>query len=136
MSASATPSAAALGLIEVHSWTASIAVLDRMEKAAHVRLLQIEINDLYGACIKVAGPVSDLAAALDAGRALAESMAASCVVDLISNPDARAQAAWMPPASSVPSSKRTLFISPATLTRSFSCPTQPPSPSDSSKPRV
>ncbi len=90
MSVSATPSAAALGLIEVHSWTASIVVLDRMEKAAHVRLLQIEINDLYGACIKVAGPVSDLAAALDAGRALAESMAASCVVDLISNPDARA----------------------------------------------
>ncbi len=74
-----------------------MAVLDRMEKAAHVRLLQIEINDLYGACIKVAGPVSDLAAALDSGRALAESMAASCVVDLISNPDTRAQAAWSAP---------------------------------------
>ena len=36
MSVSATPSAAALGLIEVHSWTASMVVLDRMEKAAHV----------------------------------------------------------------------------------------------------
>jgi microcompartment protein CcmL/EutN len=84
-------------LIEVHSWTASIAVLDCMEKAANIRLLQIEINDLYGACIKVAGPVSDLAAALDSGRAVAESMAASCVVDLISNPDARAQAAWSAP---------------------------------------
>ena len=80
LNVSAPPSAAALGLIEVHSWTASIAVLDCMEKAANIRLLQIEINDLYGACIKVAGPVSDLAAALDSGRAVAESMAASCVV--------------------------------------------------------
>ena len=45
-----------------------MAVLDRMEKTANIRLLQIEINDLYGACIKVSGPVSDLESAL-AGRA-------------------------------------------------------------------
>ncbi len=86
-----------LGLIEIHSWTASMAVVDRMEKAANVRLMQIEINDLDGACIKVAGPVSDLESALAAGRELAGSMGASCVVDLISHPDARAMAAWNAP---------------------------------------
>jgi len=86
-----------LGLIEVHSWTASMAVVDRMEKMADIRLLQIEINDLYGACIKVSGPVSDLESALQAGREMAESMGASCVIDLISQPTAKAQAAWNAP---------------------------------------
>jgi len=86
-----------LGLIEVHSWTASMAVVDRMEKTADLRLHQIEINDLYGACIKVSGPVADLESALQAGRELAQSMGASCIVDLISHPDARAQAAWNAP---------------------------------------
>jgi len=86
-----------LGLIEVHSWTASFAVVDRMEKTADLRLHQIEINDLYGACIKVSGPVAAVESALQAGREMAESMGASCVVDLISQPDPRAQAAWNAP---------------------------------------
>ncbi len=84
----------ALGLIEVHSWTASMAVLDRMEKAAGIDLLQIEINDLYGACIKVAGSPADVESALEAGKALAEAMQVRCVSQLINAPDRRARPAW------------------------------------------
>jgi carbon dioxide concentrating mechanism protein CcmO len=84
----------ALGLIEVHSWSGSMAVLDRMEKAAGVELLQVEINDLYGACIKVTGSPADLDAALAAGRAVAEAMKIGCVAQIINAPDERARPAY------------------------------------------
>ena len=35
----------ALGLIEVNGWSPAIVVLDAMEKAAWIRLLQAELND-------------------------------------------------------------------------------------------
>ncbi|MEP0844675.1 MAG: BMC domain-containing protein, partial [Phycisphaerae bacterium] len=77
---------AALGLIEVHSWTASLAVLDGVEKAAGVKLAQIEINDLYGTCLKLTGGLADVEAAVRAGREVAESLRASCVTDVIAAP--------------------------------------------------
>ena len=33
-----------------------MAGLDAMEKTAGVRIYQLELNDLYGVCIKIAGP--------------------------------------------------------------------------------
>ena len=88
----------ALGLIEVHSWSASMAVLDSMEKASGIDLLQIEINDLYGSCIKVAGEPADVASALQAGKAMAEVMRVHCVSQVINAPDQRARPAWDAPA--------------------------------------
>lgn len=92
----------ALGLIEVHSWSASMAVLDSMEKASGIDLLQIEINDLYGACIKVAGTPADVASALQAGKAMAEVMRVHCVSQVINAPDRRACPAWDAPAEFTP----------------------------------
>jgi microcompartment protein CcmL/EutN len=66
----------ALGLLEVKSWTATMAALDAAEKAGTIRVLQVEINDLYGACVKFTGSTSDVEAALAAGRAMAEAMQA------------------------------------------------------------
>jgi microcompartment protein CcmL/EutN len=76
----------ALGLLEVKSWTATMAALDAAEKAGTIRVLQVELNDLYGACAKFTGTTSDVEAALAAGRATAESMRADVVTDLIPAP--------------------------------------------------
>ena len=69
-------------------------VLDRLEKAARVHLLQVELNDLYGICMKVAGPVANVRTALDAGKALADSMQVECVTDVIPRPDRRSHPAY------------------------------------------
>jgi carbon dioxide concentrating mechanism protein CcmO len=81
----------------VTSWTVSMAVLDRMEKAAGIELMQIELNDLYGTCIKVAGTPADVRASISAGKILAESMHASCVSTVINAPDERARSAIQAP---------------------------------------
>ena len=87
----------ALGVLEVTSWTVSMAVLDRMDKAAGIKLLQIEINDFYGTCIKVAGTPADVRAAISAGKALAEAMHAACVSTVIDAPDERGRAGFLAP---------------------------------------
>ena len=74
-----SPIPGALGLLEVHSWSAAMAALDSATKAADVRVLQAEINDLLGVCIKLTGET----AALEAGRAMAETMRAACTVHII-----------------------------------------------------
>jgi len=76
-----------LGLIEVKSWTAAMAALDAAEKAAPVRLLQVELNDLCGACIKLTGSVAAVQSALDAAKAMAGSLRAECVTDAVNAPD-------------------------------------------------
>jgi microcompartment protein CcmL/EutN len=68
--------------------------LDAMTKAADVRLLQVELNDLYGACIKVTGATANVQAAVAAGRAVAEQMRVEVVTDVIMAPDASSRAAY------------------------------------------
>ena len=46
-------------------------VLDAMEKCARVRVLETELNDAPGVCIKLHGPVSDLESAARAAEAVA-----------------------------------------------------------------
>ena len=84
----------ALGLVEVAGWSSSMVVLDALEKAANVRLLQVEFNDLLGAMMKITGPLADLRAAIDAARATAGILHVHCVTDVIPNPEPRAVAAW------------------------------------------
>jgi len=84
----------ALGLIEVGGWSPSMVVLDALEKAANIRLLQVELNDLAGAMMKIAGPLGDVRSSIDAGVALAQSMHVHCVSDVIPNPDERARRSW------------------------------------------
>jgi microcompartment protein CcmL/EutN len=89
-----------------------MAVLDRMEKAAGVELLQIELNDFYGTCIKVTGKPADIRAALEAGKATAESMGVSCVADAIDAPDRRATAAFLAPKEYNPLIESNVIIFP------------------------
>lgn len=48
--------------------------LDAMEKAARIRLWQVELNDFLGTCIKIVGPIDSVTAAIDVGYRIAESM--------------------------------------------------------------
>jgi len=84
----------ALGLVEIKGWSPAMVALDAMTKAADVALLQVELNDLYGACIKITGATSNVQAAVAAGRAVAEQMHADVVSRVIMAPDAAARAAY------------------------------------------
>ena len=84
----------ALGLIEIKGWSPAIVALDAMTKSADVELLQVELNDLYGACIKVTGATANVAAAVAAGRAAADEMRVDCVTDVIMAPDRAARGAY------------------------------------------
>ncbi|MBI4890021.1 MAG: BMC domain-containing protein [Acidobacteria bacterium] len=84
----------ALGFIEVAGWSTSMVVLDALEKAANVRLLQVELNDLAGSMMKITGPLGDVKAALEAGRSMAAQLRVNCVTDVIPNPEERFRIAW------------------------------------------
>lgn len=87
----------ALGLAEVVGWSASMVVLDTLEKAANVRLLQVEFNDLAGAMIKIAGPLGAVLSSLDAGKAVADSMHVHSTVHVIPSPEPAARPSWDAP---------------------------------------
>lgn len=69
-------------------------VLDTLEKAANVRLLQVEFNDLAGASMKIAGPLAAVRASIDAGAALAATMKARSMSSVIANPEPNARPSW------------------------------------------
>ncbi len=76
----------ALGLIEVRTFSGSAVVSDIMAKAADVRLVNLELNDLYGGIIRVMGETSAVQAAIDAGQAAAERMKIAFVSEVIARP--------------------------------------------------
>ncbi|MCA9199490.1 MAG: BMC domain-containing protein, partial [Planctomycetales bacterium] len=39
------------GVLETTGWTPAIVALDAMEKAAEIRVWQIELNDFLGTCV-------------------------------------------------------------------------------------
>src|SRR5436190_4930777 len=64
--------------------------LDAMDKATGVRVLQIESNDFYGVVLKVTGPQAAIAAAIEAGKSIAEQMGGKPVGTVLNRPDERA----------------------------------------------
>ena len=69
-------------------------ILDAMEKAADVTILQAELNDQPGVCLKLLGGLGDVRAAADAARAMASQLEVRIVVDVIASPDPRSGAAY------------------------------------------
>lgn len=68
------PDLDALGVLETVGWTPAMVALDAMEKAAIIRVWQVELNDFLGTCIKITGSVDAVTAAVEAGMRAAESM--------------------------------------------------------------
>lgn len=64
----------AMALLETVGLTPAMVAVDAMLKSASVQVLQIELNDLYGVCVKLTGPTADVQTALAVGRRVAETM--------------------------------------------------------------
>ena len=69
-------------------------VLDAMEKTAHVRVLQTELNDSPGVCLKLYGPLANIQAAAEAAEAVARSMQTAAIVHVIPAPSDSARSAY------------------------------------------
>ena len=80
----------ALGLVEVAGLAPALVALDALDKAADVRLVQVELNDQLGALIKITGSASAVRAAVGAAAAAALRMRVAVVTDVINAPDPRA----------------------------------------------
>ena len=76
----------ALGLLETLGLTPAMVAIDTMLKAAAVRVLQVELNDFYGVCVKVTGPVADVQTAIQCGRRIAEQMQSRPVTTVLTQP--------------------------------------------------
>ena len=80
----------ALGLVEVTGLAPALVALDVLDKAADVRLVQVELNDQLGALVKFTGSAAAVRAAADAAGGAARQMGAAVVTDVINAPDPRA----------------------------------------------
>ena len=68
-----------IGLLETTGYTPALVALDAMEKGFHVEVLQAELNDLLGVCVKIVGDVAQVESALQTGFELAEQLKGSPV---------------------------------------------------------
>ena len=77
--------------MEIGGWAPAMVVLDAMEKAGGVRVLQSELNDRPGVCLKLLGPLADVQAAAAAAEATARAMHTDVVSHVIAAP---AESGW------------------------------------------
>ena len=87
-----------LGILETTGLTPGLVALDVMGKTAEIRVLQAELNDFLGVCIKIMGRLDAVQAAIQAGRAIADRMGGRPVADVIQRPEAVAWPAIESPA--------------------------------------
>jgi carbon dioxide concentrating mechanism protein CcmO len=76
-----------LGILETTGLTPAMVALDVMDKTARIRVLQAELNDSLGICIKILGRLDSVEAALEAGRAAEERMQGRPVAHVIQRPE-------------------------------------------------
>ena len=72
-------------------------VLDAMEKTAGVRVLQTELNDSPGVCMKLYGPLADVEAATRAAEETANAMQTRVIAHVIPGPSELSPAAYEAP---------------------------------------
>jgi microcompartment protein CcmL/EutN len=75
-----------VGILEVATLTGAMLALDAMEKAGDVRVIQAELNDLLGVCIKVTGTPAALDSGMAAAKAVVSTFKGSCVTHVIRAP--------------------------------------------------
>jgi microcompartment protein CcmL/EutN len=88
------PAVEALALIEIGGWSPAMVVLDAMEKCSGVRVLQTELNDSPGVCMKLYGPLGDIECAAETARETANAMRIRAVVHVIPGPSDLSRAAY------------------------------------------
>lgn len=75
-----------LALLEIHGLAPALVALDQLDKAARVRLVQMELNDFYGVFLKVSGDSASLRAAVAAARATVEQMHGKITTTILDRP--------------------------------------------------
>jgi microcompartment protein CcmL/EutN len=80
----------AVALLEVYSLGAALVVLDRIEKAALVRVLQAELNDYYGLFLKLSGDSASVRIAIETARVITAEMKVALTAKALDAPDAGA----------------------------------------------
>jgi microcompartment protein CcmL/EutN len=75
-----------IALLEIHGLTPDLVALDRLEKAARIRLLQMELNDFYGVFLKIAGDSASLRAAVSEARETIDSMQGRITATILDRP--------------------------------------------------
>jgi microcompartment protein CcmL/EutN len=75
-------------------WSPAMVVLDAMEKCSGVRLLQTELNDSPGVCLKLDGPLGNVQSAVCAAEEAAGRMQMPIVAHIIPGPSELSSAAW------------------------------------------
>jgi microcompartment protein CcmL/EutN len=78
---------APLALIEIHGLAPALVALDALDKAARVRLIQMELNDLYGVLLKISGDSGAVRAAVAAARQIVASMRGQIVATVLDSPN-------------------------------------------------
>ena len=78
----------AVALLEIYSLGAALVVLDRIEKAAAVRVLQAELNDNYGLLLKLTGDSDSVRIATDCARAITQEMKVALTAKVLDAPEA------------------------------------------------
>ncbi len=68
-----------IGILETAGYTPAMVALDAMEKGFQIRVLQSELNDMLGICIKILGDVDQVELALKTGVEIADSLNGSAV---------------------------------------------------------
>ncbi len=69
-------------------------VLDAMEKSAGVRVLQTELNDSPGVCLKLYGPLGDIESAARAAEETARAMNTAVIAHVIPGPSDLSRSAY------------------------------------------
>lgn len=102
----------ALGILEVTGFTTAMVALDAMEKAAGIHVLQAELNDFYGVCLKIVGSTAEVTAAVEAGKAIAEPMGGKPIGIVLNRPDSRALASIQSPPEVSPLIQQSVVLIP------------------------
>jgi carbon dioxide concentrating mechanism protein CcmO len=69
--------------LETTGLTPAMVAIDEMVKAAAIRVMQIELNDLSGVCVKITGPTAEVQTAIEAGRRAAGLMQGNPVTTVL-----------------------------------------------------
>ena len=69
-------------------------ILDAMEKSASVSVLQAELNDRPGVCLKLIGPLGDIEAATQAAEQMARAIQIEIITHIIAAPSEHSRPAY------------------------------------------
>ena len=103
----------ALGLLETTGLTPAMVAIDTMIKSASVSILQLELNDLYGVCVKITGATADVQTAIAAGCRAADQMRGQPVTAVLTRVSPNAFPAIRSPPEFSPLIQQSVVFEPA-----------------------